>query len=38
MQSKMRILEGLSRGERALHEDQTYTEAEAKQKLAKWLD
>ena len=38
MQSKMRILEGLSRGERALHENRTYTEAEAKQKLAKWLD
>jgi len=38
MQSKMRILEGIARGERALHENRTYTEAEAKQKLAKWFD
>ena len=38
MQRKMRILEGIARGERALHENRTCTEAEAKQKMAKWLD
>lgn len=38
MQSRMRILEGIARGERALLEKRTCTEAEAKQKMAKWLD
>ena len=38
MQNKMRILEGIARGERALLENRTYTESEAKQKMAKWLD
>ena len=38
LQRKMRILEGVARGERALRENRTYTEAEAKQKMAKWLD
>lgn len=38
MQSKMRILEGIAGGERALHENRTCNEAEAKQKLARWLD
>ena len=33
----MRILEGIARGERALLEDRTYTDAEAKLKVAKWL-
>ena len=37
MQSKVRILEGIARGERALLEDRTCTESEAKQKMAKWL-
>ena len=37
MQNKMRILEGIARGERALLENRTYTESEAKQKMAKWL-
>ena len=37
MQSKMRILEGIARGERALLEDRTYTESEAKHQMAKWL-
>ena len=37
MRSKMRILEGIARGERALIEDRTCTEREAKQKMAKWL-
>ncbi len=37
MQNKMRILEGIARGESALLENRTYTESEAKQKMAKWL-
>ena len=37
MQNKLRILEGIARGERALLENRTYTESEAKQKMAKWL-
>ena len=38
MRSKIRILEGIARGERALLENRVCTEAEAKQRLAKWLD
>ena len=37
MQNKLRILEGIARGERALLENRTYTESEAKQKMAEWL-
>ena len=37
MQTKMRILEGIARGESALLENRTYTESEAKEKMAKWL-
>ena len=37
MRSKMRILEGIARGERALLENRTCTEREAQQKMAKWL-
>ena len=37
MQAKMRILEGIARGERAVLENRTYTESEAKEKMAKWL-
>ena len=37
MQSKVRILEGIARGERALLEDMTDTESEAKHQMAKWL-
>ncbi|MDE0219147.1 MAG: type II toxin-antitoxin system Phd/YefM family antitoxin [Spirochaetaceae bacterium] len=37
MQNKLRILEGIARGERALLESRTYTESEAKQTMAKWL-
>lgn len=38
LQSKMQILEGIARGERALLEQRTYTEAGAKHRMAKWLD
>ena len=37
MQSRMAILEGLARGETAIQEDRIYTQAEAKEKMSKWL-
>lgn len=37
MQRRMRILEGLSRGETAILENRTYNHAEAKEKMNKWL-
>ncbi len=36
-QSRMQILEGIARGERAVLEKRTYTQDEAKQKMKKWL-
>lgn len=36
-QSKMHILEGIARGERAILEKRTYTQDEAKGKMEKWL-
>ena len=38
MQSKLRVLEGVVRGERAVLDGRTYSEEEAKQKMSKWLD
>ena len=38
MQDRMRILEGIARGERALLEKRTYTQEQAKSKIKKWLD
>jgi len=38
MQNRMRILEGIARGERALLEKRTYTQEQAKGKMKKWLD
>ena len=38
MQKRMRILEGIARGERALLEKRTYTQKQAKSKMKKWLD
>jgi len=38
MQSRMKILEGISRGERAILEKSTFSQAEAKRKMQKWLD
>ena len=38
MQNKLRVLEGIVRGERAVEEGRTYSEQEAKQKMHKWLD
>jgi prevent-host-death family protein len=37
MQNKMKILEGIARGERAILETRTYTQSEAKKKMEKWL-
>ena len=37
VQSKVRILEGIVRGESALLENGTFTEPEAKDTMAKWL-
>ncbi|MCP4288754.1 MAG: type II toxin-antitoxin system Phd/YefM family antitoxin [Gammaproteobacteria bacterium] len=37
MQARMRLLEGLSRGERAIQEGRTLTQKEAKKAMAKWL-
>ena len=37
MQDRMRILEGIARGERALLEQRTYTQEQAKDKMKKWL-
>ena len=37
MKSRMDILEGLARGERAIVENRTYTQDEAKAKMIKWL-
>ncbi|MFZ1548544.1 MAG: type II toxin-antitoxin system Phd/YefM family antitoxin [Candidatus Nitrotoga sp.] len=37
MQNRMKILEGLSRGETAISENRIYTQTEAKNKMSKWL-
>ncbi len=37
MQNRMSILEGIARGEKAILANNTYSQKEAKQKLAKWL-
>jgi prevent-host-death family protein len=37
MQERMRILEGIARGERAIVEHRTRTSAEARRRMQKWL-
>ncbi len=37
MQNRMRILEGVARGEAAIIDKRTYTQSEAKEKMGKWL-
>jgi prevent-host-death family protein len=37
MQERMRILEGIARGERAILENRTSSHAEAKRKMKRWL-
>ncbi len=36
MQSRMQILEGIARGEKALLDGRTYSESEAEEKMSKW--
>ena len=37
MQDRIRILEGIARGETALAEGRVYNQAQAKRKMIKWL-
>jgi prevent-host-death family protein len=37
MQNRMRILEGIARGETAVFERRIYSESEAEEKMSKWL-
>lgn len=37
MQNRMRILEGVARGENAILNNRIYTQTEAKEKMSKWL-
>lgn len=37
MQRQLELLEGLSRGERAVIEGRAFSQAEAKEKMGKWL-
>lgn len=37
MQRRLELLEGLSRGERAVLEGRTYSNSEAREKMSKWL-
>jgi prevent-host-death family protein len=37
MQNRMKILEGIARGERAILEKRTVTHSEAKRRLSQWL-
>ena len=37
MQDRMRLLEGISRGERAIQEGRTLTQSDAKKAMSKWL-
>ncbi len=37
MQSRMRILEGIARGEKAIFENRTFSQAEALERMSKWL-
>lgn len=38
LQSRMRILEGIARGEKAVLEGRVYSESEAEKKMSKWLE
>jgi prevent-host-death family protein len=37
LQERMKLLEGIARGERAIAEGRTVTHAEAKQRMSRWL-
>ena len=36
-QNRMKILEGIARGERAIFENRTFSQIQAKRKMKKWL-
>lgn len=36
-QNRLKILEGISRGERAIQDGRVYSQEEARQKMDKWL-
>jgi len=38
MQQRMLLLEGIARGEQAIRENRTFSQSEAKQKMARWFD
>jgi prevent-host-death family protein len=38
MQDRMKILEGIARGETAIIEKRTYSTAKAREKMGKWLN
>ena len=37
MQQRMKLLEGIARGEKAIEEGRTVTHAQAKKRLSRWL-
>jgi len=37
MQNRMSILEGIARGEASIQEGRTFTNAQAKEKMSRWL-
>ena len=37
LQKRMKLLEGIARGEKAIEEGRTLTHAQAKQRLSRWL-
>lgn len=38
MQSRMKLLEGIARGEKAVEEGRTVTHAQARRRLSRWLE
>jgi prevent-host-death family protein len=38
LQKKLKLLEGLARGEKAILEDRVVSNSEAKKRMARWLD
>ncbi len=38
MQNRMKILEGIARGEKAVFEGRIYSESEAEERMRKWLE
>jgi prevent-host-death family protein len=38
MQNRMRILEGIAKGEKAVLEKRIYSQSEAEEKMAQWLE